>query len=216
MMTIKKITSACAEARQVPQMMKDNGVEYHEVKCVNWADEYPYCPQFDVALAHDADNIYIHYRVTEQSVRAVAEKDQDAVWQDSCVEFFSKPIADGDIYYNVECNCTGKILLAAGPVRENRERAPQEVTASIKRWASLGAEPFEERMGETLWEVALIIPRTVYFKQDIKTLDGLHASANIYKCGDKLTVPHFVSLYPINAPKPDFHRPDYFQAVTFE
>lgn len=215
-MTVKKLTTACLEEQQVPQMMKDEGVEYHKVKCVNWAEEYPYCPQFEVAIAHDGDNIYIHYRVTEQSVRAVAEKDQDAVWQDSCVEFFSKPFADGKNYYNVECNCTGKILLAAGPVRENRERAGEEVTSSIKRWASLGTAPFDERMGETSWEVALIIPRTIYFKDDVKTLNGLHASANFYKCGDKLTVPHFVSMYPIEVQKPDFHRPDFFQELIFE
>ena len=216
MMTVKKLTASCTQAQQVPQMMKEQGVEYHDVKCVNWPGEYPYCPQFDVAIAHDGDNIYIHYRVTEQSVRAVAEKDQDAVWQDSCVEFFSKPSAGCKNYYNVECNCTGKILLATGPVRENRERAPEEVTSAIKRWASLGEAPFDERMGETSWQVALIIPRTTYFKDEVTSLDGLHALANFYKCGDKLTVPHFISMYPIDAKKPDFHRPDCFRELAFE
>ncbi|WP_407933754.1 carbohydrate-binding family 9-like protein, partial [Bacteroides cellulosilyticus] len=46
-------------------------------------------------------------------------------WEDACVEFFSIPAGDG-IYYNVECNCVGTLLIGAGGGRSNREHAPQE------------------------------------------------------------------------------------------
>ena len=35
---------------------------------------------------------------------------------------------------------------------------------------------------------------------------------NVYKCGDMLPHPHFLSFFPIHLPKPDFHRPDFFGA----
>ena len=45
---------------------------------------------------------------------------------------------------------------------------------------------------------------------------GLHVKGNVYKCGDMLPHPHFLSFFPINLPKPDFHRPDFFGDVVFE
>ena len=37
----------------------------------------------------------------------------------------------------------------------------------------------------------------------------------IIKCGDDLTVPHFLSWNPIKTEKPDFHRPEFFGTVKF-
>ena len=42
------------------------------------------------------------------------------------------------------------------------------------------------------------------------TLDGQKVRGNIYKCGDKLPVPHFISWSPISTPAPDFHCPRFF------
>jgi len=152
--------------------------------------------------------------VKEKSVRAVATKDQDHIWEDSCAEFFCCPNGEGE-YYNFECNCTGKLLLAVGPGRSNREPAPDEVMQTIKRWASLGASPFDVRTEETAWELALSIPTTAFFKHNIMTLNRLQATCNIYKCGDKLPEPHFISWKPIATENPDFHRPEYFGLLEF-
>ena len=137
------------------------------------------------------------------------------VWTDSCVEFFSIPAGDG-IYYNIECNCIGTILIGAGPARNGREHAPKEITGLVQRWSSLGNEPFEERVEDTSWEVALIIPYKVFFKHQIESLDGKEVKANFYKCGDELQTPHFLSWNPIEIEKPDFHRPDFFGSLEFE
>lgn len=181
------------------------------LECVNWPEEYPYKPEVCLQIKRDDENIYIHYRVKEQSVRAVAEHDQGHVWEDSCVEFFCQPNPEDGIYYNFECNCAGKLLLCAGKARHNREQAPKEVTDSVWRYASLGYEPFEERQGNVEWEVKLRIPKAAFFKHDISSLSDIKLKYNVYKCGDKLTVPHFVSLYPIATEKPDFHRPEFFK-----
>ena len=118
------------------------------------------------------------------------------------------------IIWNV--NCIATILLAAGSERNNREMAPSEITDQVKRWASLGRETFEEKIGECTWEVALLIPYKVFFKHAITGLDGMSIRANFYKCGDELQKPHFLSWNPIKIEKPDFHRPDFFGLLEFE
>jgi len=215
-MKVQYIDISPCEAREVPRVMSSHNVEYHSLACVNWHDEYPYLPSVEVAMAHCGDALFIHYRVSEQSVRAVALRDQDAVWEDSCVEFFSQPNPDDGIYYNIECNCAGRLLLAAGASRSGRESAPASVTDSISRWSSLGSSPFEERVEPTEWQLALVVPAKVYFRHDVGTFAGLHIRGNVYKCGDRLTVPHFVSLFPIGTPSPDFHRPECFDTIDFE
>ena len=41
--------------------------------------------------------------------------------------------------------------------------------------------------------------------------DGLRARMNLYKCGDDLSHPHFLSWQPIEAPKPNFHLPAFLR-----
>ncbi len=110
----------------------------------------------------------------------------------------------------------GTILIGVGPTRNGREHAPKEVTDLVQRWSSLGDTPFEERVEETDWEVALIIPYAVFFKHQIESLDEKEIKANFYKCGDELQTPHFLSWNPIKIEKPDFHRPDFFGTLEFE
>ena len=131
-------------------------------------------------------------------------------------EYPYKPKVSFGIYYNIECNCIGTILIGAGPARNGREHAPKEITGLVQRWSSLGNEPFEERVEDTSWEVALIIPYKVFFKHQIESLDGKEVKANFYKCGDELQTPHFLSWNPIKIEKPDFHRPDFFGSLEFE
>ncbi len=215
-MKIKKIKAVNPKAENVPALMAENGVEYHPISFANWAEDYPYSPEVEVAIAHNGESLLLHYRVDEQTARAVAEKDQDAVWEDSCVEFFSQPNPEDGIYYNVECNCAGKVLLAAGPTRESRQPAPKEVTDSILRWSSLGSESFGEKPLEGGWQLALVIPKTIYFQHQVESLSGLRMRGNAYKCGDKLANPHFLSLFPISLPKPQFHCPEFFEPLELE
>ncbi|WP_455673785.1 carbohydrate-binding family 9-like protein [Phocaeicola sp.] len=213
-MKVKKITAPVQDAQAVPELLDKENVAFQAIDTVNWK-EYPYQPQVAFRIAHTDHAILIHYKVTEGSVRAKYGEDNGSVWTDSCVEFFSVPAADG-IYYNMECNCIGTFLIGAGPQRNNREHAPQEVMDKVLRWASLGRQPFAERVGECTWEVALVVPYTAFFKHHITSLDGQTVKANFYKCGDELQTPHFLSWNPIKIENPDFHRPDFFGSLEFE
>lgn len=213
-MKVKKITAPVFAAQSVPVYMDEEHIPFQTIETVNW-NEYSYRPQAAFRIAYTDDAILLHYKVTEGSVRAKYGSDNGSVWTDSCVEFFSIPAGDG-IYYNLECNCIGTVLLAVGPERSNRKHASLEIMDKIQRWASLGRTSFEERVGECEWEVALVVPYAVFFKHQIETLQGKTVKANFYKCGDELQTPHFLSWNPIKIENPDFHRPDFFGSLDFE
>ena len=206
---ISKINASGVAAQGIPALLRENKILYNRVENTNWPEEFPYCPKMQFGIAHTGEEFLIHYCVEEQSVRAVAQNDNDNVWEDSCAEFFISPAADG-LYYNIECNCAGTLLLGVGEGRNNRQLATPEITQQIDRWASLGRTPFDTRDQPTRWELALRIPYTVFFRHNITSLDGLTLKGNFYKCGDKLPVPHFISWNPIGTPTPDFHCPQFF------
>ena len=39
--------------------------------------------------------------------------------------------------------------------------------------------------------------------------------ANFYKCADRTAHPHFLAWNRVDAPAPDFHRPDFFGELIF-
>ena len=213
-LSIKKLNANAVEAFAVPSLMEAAGIEFNPIACVNWA-EFPYQPEVKFRAAHTGDALLLHYQVTEASVRAVALADDGKVWEDACVEFFLSPEGN-DFYYNFECNCAAKLLLHGGPAGGERPTASEEVLKSVKRWASLGTEPFEERVGECTWEIALVVPASALANHSIESLNGKTMRANFYKCGDKLQTPHYLSWSPIDLPKPKFHCPEFFGEVVFE
>ena len=186
---------------------------WNAIDTVNWP-EYSYCPQVQFRMAYCDTAFLLQYKVKEQSVRAVASVDNGEVWKDSCVEFFVKPAGDG-VYYNFEFNCAGTCLLSAGMSRYDRESAQPAFIAPIRRCPSLGRHPFSERKDETEWDITLVIPYTCLFRHPDYSPAGETVHANFYKCGDDLTVPHFLSWNPIKTEKPDFHQSEFFGTVRF-
>lgn len=218
---MKKILAKHIPASKIPEQLQDvptlldaEGVQFSPIDINNWASDFPYTPKVEFRIAHTGDSIVLNYRVAEDSVRAVAADDGN-VWEDSCCEFFSVPAGD-DLYYNIECNCAGQMLIGCGPERENRERATQQVLNTVKRWSSLGRKPFEEKDAPSVWQLVLVVPVAAFYNHHITSLAGTTIRANFYKCGDKLRKVHFLSWNPINVPRPDFHRPDFFGEVEFE
>ena len=136
-LSVKKIATSVARAEDVPALLDAQGVEFQPIDCVDWAADYPYAPKVEFRIAHKGDAVLIEYRVSEQSVAAVAPHDNGRVWEDSCCEFFFQP-EGGNVYYNVETNCAGTVLVGCGETREAREAAPAEVLNAISRWSSLG------------------------------------------------------------------------------
>jgi hypothetical protein len=173
-----------------------------------WSDNSN-CPVVKVYFAWKESSLILKFIVEESEIRALAAGNNEAVWEDSCVELFiSHP--DESCYYNFEFNCIGTCLLAYGPGRENREFAPDSVIEKIERHSSLGRIPFANKPFSGSWELEITIPPEALFRHTIRAFQPSIWKANFYKCGDKLTYPHFLSWKRINSPDPDFHRPEFF------
>ncbi len=204
-----------ASARLLASAMDEAGIPWHDINCQPWAEDYPYKPQVRFRIAHSCQQIMLHFRVEEETVAALATGDNGRVWEDSCVEFFLQPQGEG-IYYNIECNCAGCLLVGAGEGKGERTHAPQQTLRAVSRWTSLGSGNFAARPQGEPWQLSLIIPVSALYCHDIASLSGLRASGNFYKCGDLLPKPHFLSWSPISLPAPNFHCPDFFGSITFE
>jgi hypothetical protein len=181
---------------------------------VNWV-EYPYHPEVTVQIAFNEDELFLQYHVVEQSVKADITESNGRVWTDSCVEFFLSPEGN-DEYYNLEMTCIGTALLGYKGSGVPAVRATGDQIATIRRISSLGNSPFHERKETTEWKITIAIPWEVYFKHDIKPVSGKKMRGNFYKCGDELSVPHFVSWTKIKTEKPNFHAPEFFGGLEFE
>lgn len=185
----------------------------HHIDNVNWND-YPYKPKVSFSIGYTNREILLKYYVNEQYFKAEKTETNQMVCEDSCVEFFISPADDG-IYYNLEFNGIGACLLGSGTGRADSTRADAGIIGKIRRQTSAGKMPVKERKGTFSWTITIAIPAEVFFRHNIKELKGRTFRANFYKCGDMLTVPHYVTWNPVCTPYPDYHRPEYFGILKF-
>ena len=214
-MKIRKIAGVSPDDRAaVEQAFAE--IEPQPVACCNWPAEFPYAPEVSFRMFHTGDRLMLRFDVAESYTAALVTEDNGEVWTDSCVEFFIAP--DEGLYYNFETTCIGRMLLSGRKSRtEDVQPAPAEVLASVKRFTTYPfGEPFAERKGDNRWSLTLAIPPQVLFRHALTDWSGLEARMNLYKCGDRLSHPHFLSWKPVRTETPDFHRPEFFEAVTFE
>lgn len=212
--TVSYLEGQVEDAASIPALFARNNIQYVKVGITDWPTTFPYSPDVKFGLAYTDDAMLIHFVVEEDDVRAFVGKDHGRVWTDSCVEFFMIPGGD-DIYYNLECNCLGYIHLAAAPGKTERMPASPEVLAGIKRWASLGRDTFGELRRNTTWEVAFVVPYSTFYRHNITSLKGVTIKGNAFKCGGTDEYEHYLSLFPISTPRPDFHQPSFFKSFLF-
>lgn len=185
-------------------------VEWHTIANVNWAENYPYCPEVKFQAMHTDAHIVLHYHVTEEYVKAQYIRPNENIWEDSCVEFFIS-FDDRKTYYNLEFNPLGAGLIGYGSaVKTERSRLSAEQINTVSTFTAVS-----NMQGQKIWQVVLVIP-TALFPDQEAPLSGTKAHANFYKCGDGLPNPHFISWKPIDNPTPNFHLPKYFGEIVFE
>lgn len=57
-----------------------------KLEAVNW-DKFSYLPEVSCQIAYNENELFLQYKVNEQSVKAEITKSNGRVWTDSCVEF---------------------------------------------------------------------------------------------------------------------------------
>ena len=90
----------------------------------SWEDS-GHRPRTQVRVLYDEQALSIIFRVEDRYVRAVAERFQDSVCTDSCVEFFVAPLPDSQAYFNFEVNCGGTMLLPPLPFSRRARPRPR-------------------------------------------------------------------------------------------
>lgn len=105
----------------IPVLLGREGVEWLPMNAHNWADRFPYKPMVRFRMAHCGDAVLLHFHVEERCIRALAERNNGKTWEDSCCELFFQPEGE-DLYYNIECNCTGSLLIGCGKERPHRDQ----------------------------------------------------------------------------------------------
>ena len=143
----------------------------------------------------------VKFTVREKELRRMISKDNGKVWTDSCVEVFIK--GDGEEYSNFEFSASSHFLACHGRGRNNRTYYSEEERKAISCHVTI----LENNNKTNLWTCEISID---LIKLGLISKTPAKIAFNLYKCGDELKSPHYISLFAIDGEKPDFHRPDCF------
>ena len=149
-------------------------------------------------------------KIIIQNIRAVHTGEMLPVCEDSCMEFFFRPM-EGDLrYFNLEINPNGQMYIGFGPNMPKLVRLAlqEEDTLLQKKW----------NYTEDGWEVFYTFPVSVIqvFFPGYALKSGMKIYANSYKCGDETVKPHFIAWNPVEVTVPSFHEPEHFGLMILE
>lgn len=172
-------------------------------------------PDVRIKMLYDGKRICGLFRVEDRYVVARAEKDQDSVCRDSCVEFFVKP-AGSEYYFNFELNCGGILLLyrCKDIVKRDYIEIPAEDLATIERYHTLPGSITEEITEPVTWYLGFAIPVEFFEKYAGSNPEKAGWTANFTKCADASSHPTWLSWMPLS--RLSFHLPDEFGQLIFE
>jgi hypothetical protein len=181
-------------------------------------------PRVQAKLLHADRTLHVLFRVQDRFVRAACTRYGQIVCKDSCVEIFLQPKPDAG-YFNFEVNCGGTMLLwyvrditltPEGRFKDFTE-VPAELAASVGIYHSMPAHVPEEIPEPREWFIQLAIPARLLetFVGSIGELRGEEWRANLFKCADATSHPHWASWNPIGE-ELNFHQPRYFGTLRFE
>lgn len=167
-----------------------------------WADSSPSPYKSGFRLIHSPEGVTVRLESNEWPLRAVRTVCNEQICEDSCMEFFFTPNEEEKSYINIEVNPLGVTHIGFGEGRHGRRLL--DITGE-----GLAIET-AIRFGEG-WCACLFIPYTFIEKQFAS-----HTAAwrmNSYKCGDLTPIEHYAVWNPIEVPKPDYHRPEFFGSL---
>jgi hypothetical protein len=179
-------------------------------------------PRTQARLAWDDAALHAIFRVEDRWVRCVHLDYQSPVYRDSCVELFAEPLA-GRGYCNFELSCGGGLLIQhiedptrLGPGFARYAWIDAALGRTVDVATSLPGRIDPERPEPLVWTAALRIPFAL-FEQVVGARaprPGATWRANLYKCADDSSHPHWGSWAPIGERR-EFHQPACFGELVF-
>jgi hypothetical protein len=177
-------------------------------------------PTVEAKLLWDDDALHAAFRVRDRWVRSVVTAPQGPVCTDSCVEFFFTPGTDlREGYFNVEVNCGGTALFMhqmARGVASAAMTAADIAALDVRHTMPAVVDP--EVAEPVEWLVSYRVPYRVLRRHAPVAIpvEGARWRANLYKCADASSHPHWLTWAAVGRPEPDFHRPEFFGTLAFE
>jgi hypothetical protein len=172
-----------------------------------------------VRMLYSRRALYVQFRCLDRHIHSRVTELNGMVCEDSCVELFAAPRADvGAAYFNLEINGCGCMHLGCGTGRQERTLATPELASGIRIVTSIAAATKDESPKDRSWWVAAALPYTVLSELtglDVRPRSGHRWRGNCYRCGGR-TDAQYACWSPIDWPRPDFHRPEFFGEFRFE
>lgn len=153
------------------------------------------------------DALLLHLSATEPEVLAENTSPLAAVCEDSCLEFFFRPMEESMRYFNFEWNPNKCLFLGFGSCIDDLLRI---VPGEAQKEALFCPEVVRREDG---WEIFFRVPYSFVrgFFPEFTVEAGKVLYGNFYKCGDKLQQPHYLTWNPILRQGPcRFHTPAEF------
>ncbi len=200
--SIKKVTTGDVQWNTIPKGTIDN---------YGWMDN-GYTPKVEFAVCYDESGLYVKFWAYETEVRGEIKEHGGGVCEDSCVEFFFRPVSDAR-YLNIETNVLGKQLVGLGEERKGRVRIPVfDDTLKVQSSVQDAAEYKDD-----VWTVEYKVPFS-FLKEQYGDIDFIAEGfmGNFYKCGDKTKFEHYGMWSKVEYFEPDYHRPEFFSKILFE
>lgn len=158
----------------------------------------PIAPSLSPATAYaqicaSEEALLLHLSATEPEIRAEETGPLAETCEDSCLEFFFRPMAEDMRYFNLEFNPNGCLFLGFGSCIEDLLRiVPEEAQKK-----TLFCPEILRR--EDGWEIFFRVPYSFIkgFFPEFRVEPGKALYCNFYKCGDSLRQPHYLTWNPI-------------------
>ena len=164
-----------------------------------------YCPVVKARIAVYEDSFLVFMETDETKIRTKEKGFSALVFTDSCMEFFLMPDPVNSFQYiNFELTPVGAMYLSIGTHRYDRHDIRLENYAEFFQVKTM--------VHDKGWNIEFCIPR-LFLQRCFPLLElkPLHIMrGNLYKCGDKTSMPHYGCWSPIDLPEPDFHCPAFF------
>lgn len=161
-------------------------------------------------IAYDEEGFIVKFTIKEAD--PLCEKKQHFEWvhEDSCVEFFVNFTPEqSDKYINFEVNAFGAMNVAFRSDRYDGIPLKIEEVEALGIRADIQAEQWT-----VTYKIGYSFIKSYYEEFDIDNCE--YVLGNIYKCGEKTEVEHYLSYFKVETEKPDFHRPEYFGKIRLQ
>lgn len=176
------------------------------VEQYSWGGTYRPKTTAEILLVEQS-GLFVRLTCEETNPRVTYHGPDLLVCQDSCLEcFLNLAPEQSEEYLNLESNAAGSLYASFGAERNHR-RFLREMNVPMP---TVQVEQTADGWSVT-YGIPLALVEKLYPGKTLQSGDCIRG--NFYKCGDLTEVEHYGSWQPIEAPAPDFHRPEFFGSL---